>query len=102
VRDPGQKVTKPKPDPSLIKAVVKRYASREQLEDGSFSSVRELARDAGFTHRCVGRLLRLAWLAPDIIEAILDGTQPEELSLENFRQPISADWNKQRKLFGIV
>jgi hypothetical protein len=102
IRHPSKKGVKPKPEPSLIKAVVKGHAWREQLEEGSFSSVRELARDAGFTHRCVGRLLRLAWLAPDIIEAILDGTQPEELSLENFRQPISADWNKQRKLFGIV
>ncbi len=102
IRQPGKKGMKPKPEPSLIKAVVKGYEWREQLENGSFSSVRELARDAGFTHRYVGRLIRLAWLAPDIIEAILDGTQPEELSLENFRQPISADWNKQRKLFGFV
>ncbi len=98
----GLDIVKPRTEPSLIKAVVKGYAWRGQLEKGTFTSVRELARDVGFTHRYVGRLLRLAYLAPDIIEAILDGTQPAELSLENFRQPFSANWSEQRILFGFA
>lgn len=102
IRVPGQKTQMANPDPSLIKAIVKGYAWREQIENGVFLSVREMARNLGLTHRYVGRLLRLGYLAPDIIEAILDGTQPEDLALADFHTPFPNDWNEQRKLFGFA
>ena len=46
------------------------------------------------------RVLRLSFLAPDLIEAILKGQQPSDLTLEPFRQQISLEWKAQRKFFG--
>jgi hypothetical protein len=47
----------------------------------------------------VGRVLRLTLLAPDIVEAILDGRQPAELTLPVLMQPFSLDWQRQRRCF---
>jgi len=45
------------------------------------------------------RVLRLTLLAPDIVEAILDGVQPEHLALMEALEPFAVDWEKQRKAF---
>ena len=47
-----------------------------------------------------GPILRAAFLAPDIVEAILDGRQPRDLSVLELRNPI-ADWDRQRRLLGF-
>jgi hypothetical protein len=56
------------------------------------------------THNSVARTLwnhlRAAFLAPDIVEAILDGKQPRNLSVLELRNPI-ADWDQQRRLLGF-
>ena len=44
----------------------------------------------------VSRLLRLTLLAPDIVEAILDGRQPENVTLPGLMQPFPAEWERQR------
>jgi hypothetical protein len=47
------------------------------------------------------RVLRLSFLAPDLIEAILNGWQPPELTLERFRRPIPLEWARQRQYFSF-
>jgi len=73
-----------------------RRLTRAQLQD---LRRRVLAKRAGVTRGYVTRILRLAFLAPDITEAILDGRQPPTLTVERLRDPIPLDWNEQRKLF---
>jgi hypothetical protein len=48
--------------------------------------------------------MRLAFLAPDIKTAILDGTQPIELTAEQLikLEAFPADWDDQRRLFGFT
>jgi hypothetical protein len=46
----------------------------------------------------VSRILRLAFLAPDLIEAVLEGRQSDRLTLESIREPIRLDWAEQRRL----
>jgi len=48
----------------------------------------------------MGRMLRLTSLAPDIIEAILRGDEPDGLSLEKLRKDLPVRWDEQRKVFG--
>ena len=55
----------------------------------------------GITHRYVARLLRLGFLAPDIVAAILANRQPAHLTVDRLRGPIPFDWNEQRQLFGF-
>jgi hypothetical protein len=47
------------------------------------------------------RVLRLSFLAPDVIDAILNGWQPRGFTLEPFRRPIPLEWAAQRKFFGF-
>ena len=47
------------------------------------------------------RVLRLSFLAPDLIDAILAWHQPPTFTLEPFRRPIPLEWAAQRKLFGF-
>jgi site-specific DNA recombinase len=91
-----------RPDPALIKGVVRGYQWRNQLLSGGVASVSELARKAGVNSRYVVRTVRMGFLAPDIIEAILKGRQTAALSFEIFRQPIPLDWSEQRLLLGFV
>ncbi len=98
--DGGRPITSP--DPALIKAVAKAFAWNRKLMTGEARSVRALARDVGVTNRYVRKLLPLAFLAPDIIDAILDGRQPRNLSLETIAYTsILRRWEDQRRQFGF-
>jgi hypothetical protein len=43
-------------------------------------------------------VLRLTLLAPDIIEAVLDGRQPERMTLPGLMEPFPVEWKKQQDL----
>src|SRR5271155_1485931 len=89
-------------DPALIKGVVRGYQWRSQLLGGEVRSVAELARKTGVNSRYVVRTVRMGFLAPDIIEAILAGRQTAAVTFEIFRQPIPLDWAAQRLMLGFV
>jgi hypothetical protein len=89
-------------DPALIKGVVRGHQWRNQLLSGEVASIAELARKAGVNSRYVVRTLRMGFLAPDIIEAILDGQQTAAVTVETFRNPIPSDWSEQRLMLGFV
>jgi len=67
-------------DPALVKALARAFRWRRMLEDGRYASIRELAAAEGVDRSYVGRLLKLTLLAPDAVEAILDGQHPEDLT----------------------
>lgn len=73
------------------------------LTSGSSLSIAELAKQRSADPREVTRILPLAFLAPDIVEAILDGRQPVELTSTRLRRhrPIPLDWQHQRRLLGF-
>lgn len=77
-------------DPALVKALARAFRWRRMLEEGRHASIRELAAAEGVDRAYVSRLLNLTLLAPDIVEAVLDGRQPAGLRLEPcraWRQP---------------
>ncbi len=49
-----------------------------------------------------GRILRLTLLAPDIIQAIIDGREPSGLSLTTLTKPLPLEWEEQRKTLGFA
>ena len=72
---------KPRRDETLIKALVRAHRWRRRIESGQAKSITDLAEQEGVTMAYVCRLLPLTCLAPDIVEAILDGRQPKGLRL---------------------
>ena len=67
------------------------------LEEGRFRSAVEIVEAEGVARSFVNRLPRLTSLAPDIVEAILEGRQPKAIQLEELTDAIPSEWEKQRK-----
>ena len=91
------------PDPALIKAVVRAHRWFDDLIAGRARSLGEIAKREGVSDRYVGHLMPLAFLAPDIVEAILNGTQPLDLTAETLtkRTELPLGWAEQKALFGF-
>jgi hypothetical protein len=92
---------KPRPDETLIKALVRAHRWRRQIESGRAKSVTDLAEQEGVTDAYVCRLLPLTCIAPDIVEAILDGRQPKGPRLAELLGNGPLDWNEQRVGWGF-
>lgn len=82
-------------DTTIVKALVRAHRWRIMLESKLFSSVRELAKAEKINESYLGRTLRLTLLSPALTEAILDGRQPEGLSLEQLLKGVPAVWKEQ-------
>ncbi len=82
-------------DITLIKAVARAFRWRRMLETGRFATINELAAAEKINSSYVSRVLRLTLLAPDIVEAILDGRQPEGMTLLGLMEPLPAFWGEQ-------
>jgi len=74
----------------------------EALMKGEVASTNALARREGVNHRHIARMLSLAWLAPDIMEAIARGDIPHTLSLARLKKGFPLDWEEQRKALGFT
>ena len=86
---------KPRPDETLIHALARAQRWRRMLEKGRYRSAAETAEAEGVTRSFVNRLLRLTLLAPDIVEAILDGRQPKGMQLEDLTRAQPSAWDEQ-------
>ena len=86
---------------SLALAITRAHRWKELIDSGKFASISELAQAIGLDVSYTARLYRLTLLAPDIIEAILDGREPDGISMRILSQPIPLDWKEQRKLLGF-
>ncbi len=93
---PGVLALEHRQDITLIKAVARAFRWRWMLETGRFATINELAAAEKINASYVSRVLRLTLLAPDIVEIILDGRQPERVSLDLLLRPFPVDWQQQR------
>jgi hypothetical protein len=100
----GSAVPTPKPrrDDTLIKALVRAYRWRRKIESGQATSITDLAEQEGVTDAYVCRLLPLTCLAPDIVEAILDGRQPKGLRLAEILGNGPVSWEEHRRACGFL
>ena len=89
------------PRPALIKAVTRGHAWYEKVLQGKVADMRSLARETGLTPHYVRNVFACAFLAPDIVEAILEGRQPLTLKFEHLYKNIPLSWAEQRQQFGF-
>lgn len=88
-------------DNTLIKAMARAFRWKRLLETGEFATIAELAEHEGIAAPYLTRTMRLAQLAPDVVEAILDGRQPRHLTLEALRQPLPEAWDAQKRMLAV-
>lgn len=87
---------RPRVDNTMVKAIARAYRWKRLMETGQFASVTELAEAEKINQSYLCRVLRLTLLAPDIVEAILDGRQPAGLQMDVLLKPVPLDWAAQR------
>jgi len=91
--------TASRPDRTLVRALALGAGWRRQLESGQAKNVKELAQSLGQCQRHTGRILPLGYLAPDLVEMILDGRQPAAMTLQALTSaPLPLAWSDQRRL----
>ena len=97
---PSAQTQRPKVDLALLKAVGRARRWFDQLASGRATSLAAIASQEGISVRYVGRLLRLAFLAPPLVEMIAQGRQPAELSAEMLsrRMVLPPEWEAQQRL----
>ena len=89
---PGVLALERRQDVTLIKAMARAFRWRKMLEQGRYSTLAELAAAEKINASYVSRVLRLTLLAPVIVEAILEGRQPEGMTLPGLLVGVAVEW----------
>ncbi|MBA3518635.1 MAG: hypothetical protein H0T75_13570 [Rhizobiales bacterium] len=84
-------------DSTLVKALARAFRWRRLLEDGAYASCEELAAAERINASYVSRVLRLTLLAPEIVEAVLDGRQALKLTTAQLFRPFPVEWERQAR-----
>jgi len=91
----------PAPDTPLIRALARAFHWRRQLEDGTRRSLGAIARAERICSSYVTRTMRLTLLAPDIVQAILEGRVEKAGVLQRLEKGVPVAWEEQRKTVGL-
>lgn len=101
VQRDGRPVSQGRPDPGLVELLRKGRSWWQQLQAGTID-IATIAREEKVNDSWVSRLVRLNFLAPAIVEAILAGPHPASVSATSLRTAnLPIDWNEQIALFGM-
>ena len=85
-------------DNTLVKAIARAFRWQAMLETGTYGCIEDIARAERINGSFVSRVIRLALLAPDIVELILAGKQPASLTLKGLMAPFPVEWKRQREV----
>ena len=86
-------------DNTMIKAIARGFRWRKLLETGVYGTIEEIAAAEKINPSYVSRLLRTTLLAPEMVEAVLDGRQPADMTLALLMQPFGVLWAEQSQGF---
>jgi hypothetical protein len=88
-------------DNTLLKALARAFRWQRMLESGEYATIAELAVKEGIASSYMTRVLRLTLLAPDVVEAILDGRQRRGVTLARVLEPFPLTWQHQSMHFSL-
>jgi hypothetical protein len=91
----GDATIRTRADPAMVKALARAFRWKRMSEGGRYASISEIAAAEKIDRGFVGSILRLTLLAPDIVEAILNGRQSPTLGLPRLLQPFPLEWGRQ-------
>ena len=90
---------RPQVDSALVKALARALRWRRMLETGVHATIGEIAAAERINPSYASRVLRLTLLSPEIVEAILDGRQGTEVTLDRLMRPFPVEWEGQEDVF---
>jgi hypothetical protein len=93
---PASPPTRSRPDSALLKALARGFRWQMMLREGNYQTLEEIADAENINPSYVSRVLRMTLLAPEIVEAILAGRQPDGLTMTRAMQPFPLEWVRQR------
>ena len=94
----GNPLPKATIDNTLVKAIARAFRWQAMLDNGTYGCIKDIARAERINGSFVSRVIRLALLAPDIVELVLAGKQPASLTLKGLMAPFPVEWERQRAL----
>lgn len=89
-----------RPDDALVKALARAFRWKRMIEAGRYATLADLAAQEGIAPSYLTRILRLTLLAPDVVEAILNGKQGPEVTLARLIDGFAEEWDAQQATFG--
>jgi hypothetical protein len=96
--DGAEWAPRPRVDNAMVKALARAFRWRKMLDEGVHATLEDLARARGVNATYVSRVLRLTLLAPEIVEAILDGRQPAGMQLDELLAGFPLAWEGQASM----
>ena len=89
-----------KADPALVKALARAFRYQKLLDEGRYASISEMAAGERIERGYLGTPLRLTLLAPEMVEAILNGREPEGVTLPALLEGVPVGWGEQSIVIG--
>ena len=86
-------------DNAMVKLIARGHRWHRKLFDGTHASIADIAKSENISPSFVSRILRLAYLSPALVEAILDGKHPAHLTMKDLMEPFPMEWELQREHF---
>lgn len=102
VRGGGETALQSRADPALVKALARAFRYQRLLNEGRYASISEMAVGERVERGFLGTVLRMSLLAPDLVEAILNGRQPAGATLSRLAARIPAAWASQRAELAVI
>ena len=84
-------------DNTMIKVIARGFRWQRLLYDGTYATIEDLAAAEKINPSYVSRILRLSYLSPVVVQAILDGKHPAWLTMRHLLEPFPTDWKQQEK-----
>lgn len=91
---------RPRVDNAMVKALSRAFRWRKMLDEGVHMTLEDLAKAKRLAPSYVSGILRLTLLAPEIVEAIVDGRQPVDLQLDDLLVGFPLEWAGQSNKIG--
>jgi hypothetical protein len=85
-------------DNTMIKVIARGFRWQRLLYDGTYATIEDLAAAEKINPSYVSRILRLAYLSPTVVQAILEGSHPAWLTMKDLLRPLPSDWAEQERL----
>lgn len=93
--EPGTHFQSRSQDPHILKALGRAWAWRRRLEAGEVATIHDLAKAEGFTDRFVSRVMRLAYLSPDVLERLVISREVPSISVNELVEATYLPWAEQ-------